>query len=161
MTQTTPKIKTNQNVNFINDLIEMTKKDDKELKRFIDHNLFPKESLLSIDSINSNIDSLRLMNENQQILVKSRAKQFEESNDPTKYFPTLLGIFGLVITLYGILNQVLNNDIGTLIYATVIGILGIFVANIFRKSIVVRPTAVFFNSLVTNIQYNNEEEKTS
>ena len=143
---------------FISRLLRMTEKKDKEFKKFIDKNF--KSS--KIDDINTNLNALRAMNSNQQLLVKARAKQFEEINDPSKYFPSLLAITGIVIGMYTLIREQSNNsDLFVIISIIVIAFLGIGVTWLFTKTILMRSTAVYFNSIVTNIQYNNEGKKTS
>ncbi|QDZ98964.1 hypothetical protein D0439_10110 [Lysinibacillus fusiformis] len=143
---------------FISRLLRMTKKKDKAFKKFIDKNFKSNE----IDDLNSNLNALRAMNSNQQLLVKARAKQFEEINDPSKYFPSLLAIAGIVIGMYTLIREQANNsDLFVFISIIVIAILGIGVTWLFTKTVLMRSTAIYFNSIVTNIQYNNEEEKTS
>lgn len=142
---------------FINNLIEMTRKDDDELKKFIDHHLFPEKSQLSIDAINNNINILKGMNCTQQALVKGRARSFEELNDPSKYFPSLFAIFGLVISLYALLRKITQNSWPIVILSViVIALLTIYITRIFVKSVKRRSTAVFFSALINSI---NSKEK--
>jgi hypothetical protein len=146
---------------FIHNLIEMTRKDDNELKEFINEYLFPQKSKISIESINKNINILKKMDGTQQALVKSRAKTFEESNDPSKYFPTLLAIYGLVISVYVVLQEllvILNVNVVYSIYFRIFLIvtLGITVSKIFFNSLNTRPTAIYFNTLIHSIEFNEK-----
>lgn len=63
-----------ENIIFINNLIEMTRKKDMELKNFIDYYLHPKESPLSIDAINNNIETLKKWIEFNNLLLKLEQK---------------------------------------------------------------------------------------
>lgn len=139
----------NENL-FIDDLIEMARKKDKELKKFVDENLFPKKSSLSIESINKNIETLKTMNATQQVLVIGRADHFKDSNDPSKFFPVIIALFGLVISLYNILSLFTDIMIFS-IFATVIVIA--YLSILLRRIFSLYPTAIYFHSLVSNIKY--------
>ncbi|MGE8000885.1 hypothetical protein ACQKOF_19855 [Lysinibacillus sp. NPDC093190] len=145
---------------FISNLIEVTRKKDKELKKFIDDNLFPRRSSLSIEAINDNINALKKMDKNEQLLVRGRAKHFEESNDPSKYFPILIAIIGIIISLYGMLRDLSDTFITFIINVLVIVFMVLFTTKLFTNTIEYRSTAIYFNSLITNMQYD-ENEKTS
>lgn len=139
----------------INKLIDITKESDETLKIFVDHHLFPQKSQLEIEDINNNIDLLRKLNGTQQALVKGRAKSFEELNDSSKYFPSLIAIFGLVIGLYALLREMWDGASWLyLVSVVVVGGLTIFVAKLFFKTIAIRATAVFFNTLLNSIDYD-------
>ena len=69
---------------FVNDLIEMTKRKDREFKKVIDENLFYKNSSMDIETINKNIEALKTMDNIQQLHVTGRADHYKESNDPSK-----------------------------------------------------------------------------
>lgn len=145
------------NNTFIYDLIEMTRKDDKELKAFIDSNLFPKKSSLSFESIKCNVDSLKGMDSTQQVILKARAKEFEESHDPSKYLPSLFAIVGIIGLLYSAIKELAGNSAWSIvIYAMVIGFLVIYTNRAYNKFIIIRPTAIYFNYLIANIKYDNE-----
>lgn len=147
---------------FISKLIRMTKKKDKEFKKFIDKNLFPlKSNSNSIDYINGNIDALRTMDRNQQILVKARATHFEDMYDLPKYFPILIALMGAIISMYGLVKELsteMSKDSSLVIFLTIIVtvVLISLVTWLFIISVGMRSTAIYFNSLVTNIKYDKE-----
>lgn len=143
----------------IHNLIEMTRRKDEELKAYIDHHLFPKKSKQSINVINENINSLVEMDMTQQVLIKSRAKSFEESNDPSKYFPSFLTILGFIILLYAVLRDFTdNNDAVVFLSIVVISMLIIVPTRLYMKTVKIRTTAVFFNTLINSIVYKNSNE---
>jgi len=118
--------------------------------------LFPQKSKSSIKAINKNIDFLKGMNATQQALVKSRAKVFEETYDPSKYFPTLLAIYGLIISLYVILQESLvKNNLNEIfsidLRVIIIILLGSTASILFLITIRRRATAIYFNTLINNI----------
>lgn len=157
MTESTQTNVSSQNNPFVNDLIEMTRKDDKDLKTFIDYNLFPRKSSLSFESIKYNIDSLKTMDNTQQVILKARAKEFEESHDPSKYIPSLIAIAGIIGLLYSAIKELAKNSAWSVfLYSIVIAFLIIYINRTYEKHIKMRPTAVYFNSLITNIKYENE-----
>ncbi|MEK4884888.1 hypothetical protein NST81_09340 [Bacillus sp. FSL W8-0223] len=140
---------------FINDLIEITRKNNKELKKFIDYHLFPKKSPLSFEAINNNIKALERMDKTQRSIVKARAKEFEESYDPSKHFPPLFGIFGFLISMYSLLKEI-NRMVG--IISSIMLIVGIttYSAMVYTKAIQLRSTAVFFNALINSLKYDEK-----
>lgn len=152
---------------FISNLIKKAEENDKEFKEFIDENLFPMKSKSnSIDVIKTHLHILKAMDSTQQLLVKARAKHFEETNDPSKYFPSLIAMFVVLVPIYTLLNSVDKESyyMGIIMLTNIIAFLAfiVFVFKSFLMTIRMRSTAVYFNSLVTNIEYNgNEEKKTS
>ncbi|WP_339258269.1 hypothetical protein [Lysinibacillus sp. FSL K6-3209] len=148
---------------FISDLVLHISKDDKKLKKFIDENLFPLNSKGKGDiTINNNINALKTMDPNQQLLVKGRAKHFEETNDPSKYFPALIAMIAILLPVYALINQLtvdktLSQTI--IIFFNIFLFLGtlLYVARLYFNSVRMRSSAVYFNSLVTNIKYDNEK----
>lgn len=152
MTESTQSNASDENNIFIKNLLEVTRKDDDELKKFIDHHLFPERSQLSIDAINKNVNILKGMNCTQQALVKGRARHFEETNDPSKYFPTLFASFALVISLYALLREITKNSWLTVIMnILVISLLTVYTVRMYVKVVKRRSTAVFFNALISSI----------
>ncbi|MFJ3386312.1 hypothetical protein [Lysinibacillus sp. NPDC086135] len=157
MTESTQTNASSQNTTFIHDLIEMTRKDDKDLKAFIDSNLFPKKSSLSFESIKNNIDSLKVMDHTQQVIVKARAKEFEESHDPSKYIPSLIAIVSIIGVLYSAIKELSGNSAWSVfLHSMVIAFLIIYINRTYERLIKIRPTAIYFNSLIANIKYDNE-----
>jgi hypothetical protein len=140
----------NESSNFIYNLIEMTRKSDKEFQKFIDYHLYPKKSPLSLEVINKNIKTLKLMDSNQRLIVKARAKEFAESNDPSKYFPSLLVIFGFIFNLYKLVEKI-DKKLGLVFNVLVISFFAIFSAHLFFKTVKIRSTAVFFNTLIDTV----------
>ncbi len=137
-----------KDLKFRDQLINAMSKED-SLLTFIDDNLIIKEENEKI--VKKNIDSLKKLNENDVLIVKARAKQLEESLDPSKYFPTILGAFGFIIILYRILLAQFSN-FGTLILVSVvISVITIFLIFSIRRTQKTRAKAVYFNSLITNI----------
>jgi hypothetical protein len=152
--ESTQPTASDDNIFSINNLIDITKKEDETFKKFIDHHLFPQKSQLEIEDINNNIDILQKLNGTQQALVKGRAKSFEELNDPSKYFPSLIAIFGLVIGLYALLREISEGASWVYILSVLVGAgLTIFVARLFGKTVKRRATAVFFNTLLNSIDF--------
>lgn len=146
-----------ENCTFINDLIETTRKDDEDLKKFIDDNLYPKISKLSIETINKNVSELQKMTVNQQVLVKGRARSFEDSNDPSKFFPSLLAILGIVFSLYALLREVTNSSWGTVLASIlIISFFAIYATRLFTKTTKRRSTAVFFTALLDSINFKEK-----
>lgn len=141
----------------INKLIDITKESDETLKIFVDHHLFPQKSQLEIEDINNNIDLLRKLNGTQQALVKGRAKSFEELNDPSKYFPSLFAIFGLIVTLYALIREMSGGAMWvSLVSVMVIALLAVWAIGSLVKTTKKRSTAVFFNTLLNNINYDEK-----
>jgi len=148
-------IQGDNSVNIINELIEHSRRRDKELCSFIDEYLYPKNSKLSIATIENNINSLKKMTESQRIIVQSRAKGLEDSNDIAKYMPSLLVIIGLIISAYTTLATLFSSEIKVLLplMATII-----FAAMTFRIYVSLmknRSTAVYFNNLINSLEYDN------
>ncbi|WP_042472841.1 hypothetical protein [Bacillus ndiopicus] len=144
----------NPNNDFVNKLIEMTRKKDNQLKGFIDKKLINSDT----ETINKHIDKLKTMDENQQLIVKARAKQFEETNDPSKGFPILLAIIGIILSAYALLREFTNNHasiifLSMLVVAIFAGSTTLYLNNVMKQ----RSTAIYFNYLVTNIKYENEK----
>ncbi|OLS02872.1 hypothetical protein [Tissierella creatinophila] len=151
------------NDNFINDLIEITRKEDKELQGFIEEKLSLEKSTLSIEHINKNIESLRGMNNTQQALVKARARKFEEMNDPSKHLPILLALFGLVISLYNALIELpklLKSEsilgVTIVLNIAVIAGLALYANWLYRHTVKMHPTAVFFDTLINSIKFEDQ-----
>lgn len=138
--------------NFVGKLIEMTERKDKKFKIFVDENLFAKESSLAAYEINKNIKALKMMDSDQQLLIQGRADHFKESNDPSKYFPSVLVLFGLIITFTATLKEITGTFIFTVISST---ILILILLRILYQAVLTYPTAVYFHSLVSNINKNN------
>lgn len=135
-------------------LIKKSRSNENEFKDFIDLHFFTKNSPLSDEVITNNIEVLKKMDASQQSLIKARAKEFEESNDPSKYFPTILTLFGLIITFYSLLTELTKNSsliIGANIVVAVILVL--YATRIFTNTIGKRSTAVFFNTLINSIDF--------
>ena len=131
------------------DLLINAMSKEKSLLNFIDDNLILKEENEKI--VKKNIDSLKKLNENDVLIVKARAKQLEESLDPSKYFPTILGIFGFIIILYRILLAQFSNDLTFIMVSVVISAIVIFLISSIGRIQKKRAKAVYFNSLITNI----------
>lgn len=146
-------IKNNKNKNKfdINKLIELTRKKDKILKKYIDYYLNPKTSKLNIDEINKNIDELKKLNENQLLLIQSTSKKIKDANDPSKYFPGLIAIIGLILSLYTLLGE--EYEIILFIVTFVLTMLAI---GKFFKMAKIRTTMVFFNTLIDNMKTKNK-----
>lgn len=154
MTQNTPISTANEDSTFIYDLIKVTSESDRKLKKFVNDKLFPQKSFLSVESINQNIEALKNMNENQQLLVKARAKHFEEMNDLTKFFPTLIGLFASLVSIYAFIREIIPQDIFFIRMAILVYFSLFFYFTIASVFVVQnRSTAVYFNNLITNIEY--------
>ncbi|WP_146548171.1 hypothetical protein [Rummeliibacillus suwonensis] len=152
----TEEITADVNYIFIKDLLEMSKKKDKVFKAFIDENLFPKKSSLSDEHIKNNIYSLKFMDKKEQLIIQARAKSFEETFDPSKYFPSLLAIFGGVFAIYKALADRSGNIVIFLIYIIIMLYLFFYSARLFIKAVNIRPTAVYFNTLINKIEFESE-----
>ncbi|EPZ37802.1 hypothetical protein C289_2090 [Anoxybacillus ayderensis] len=147
---------------FIQNLIEATRK-DKELKKFIDSYLFAKKSSLSLENINRNIKSLKKMDDTQQLIVKARAREFLELNDPSKHLGTLVGFFGMIIGVYKALAEIFkmidfkivdSSLVFSFLVLIVSLILGTYVGRLLIKNMETRSTALFFYELISNLNYD-------
>ena len=138
----------------ISDLIKAASKKDVDFKKFINKHFYPKESSLSPNAINENIDKLKYMNDNQKALIMARATSYEESYDISKYFPTLIAIFTIILGMYALLREMTGGstlvNIGSII---ITGIVGIYLTRLYVVNLSHRPTAVFFKELLKNIDY--------
>ncbi|MGR7910251.1 hypothetical protein BFM98_01430 [Lysinibacillus sp. AR18-8] len=135
---------------FISDLIEATRGKDQELKKFIDEHLYIKKSPFGIERINKNIEFLETLDSTQQALVIGRSADFKESNDPSKYFPVLIAVFGFIISLYTLLDKFT----GTVFYSFMVTfVLAIYFTLLMIRAFSTYPTAVYFHSMVTNIKF--------
>lgn len=135
---------------FISDLIEATRGKDQVLRNFIDKQLYIKKSPFGIERINKNIEYLKTLDSTQQALVIGRAADFKESNDPSKYFPVIIAVFGLIISLYKLLDEFT----GTVIYSFMVTfVLSIYFTLIMIRAFSTYPTAIYFHSMVTNIKF--------
>ncbi|KOS68370.1 hypothetical protein AEA09_07240 [Lysinibacillus contaminans] len=135
---------------FISDLIEATRGKDQVLKKFISKQLYIKKSPFGIERINKNIDFLKTLDSTQQALIIGRAADFKESNDPSKYFPVILAIFGFIISLYKLLDEFT----GTIIFSFMVTlVIAIYFTFLMIRAFSTYPIAVYFHSLVTNIKF--------
>lgn len=137
---------------FIQNLIEATRKGDKELSEFVNYHLFPKRSPLSLESINRNIKSLKKMDDTQQLIVKSRAKEFVELNNPAN-LNLLFAIYGLVISMYNLIKEA-NKTLGIILNIIAIGIFVVYMTRITVNNVRLRSTALFFYELISNLNYD-------
>ncbi|OZV96009.1 hypothetical protein DN050_10190 [Heyndrickxia coagulans] len=112
--------------------------------------MFPKKSPLSLETINNKIKALKLMDATQKSIVKARAKEFEEANDVSKYFPSLLGILAFILSLYAMLEKI-NKIVGLITNLLVITFLTLYSIRLFFKFVERRSTAVYFNALIDSI----------
>ncbi|MGG3998808.1 hypothetical protein [Anoxybacillus kestanbolensis] len=142
---------------FIQNLIEATRKDE-ALKKFIDYYLFAKKSPLSLENINRNIKSLKKMDDTQQLIVKARAREFLELNDPSKHLSILIGFFGMVIGAYKALGEIFKmagfKIVDSFLVIIVSLILGTYSARLLIKNMRTRSTALFFYELISNLNYD-------
>lgn len=150
------KILSNVDYVFIKDLIEASKRSDKEFRIFIDENLFPKKSSLSDEHIKNNIYSLKFMDKNEQLIIQARAKSFEETFDPSKYFPSLLAIFGSAFAIYKALADRSGNIVIFSIYILIMLYVFFYSSRLFSKAVNARPTAVYFNVLISKIEFESK-----
>ncbi|WP_431030105.1 hypothetical protein [Lysinibacillus sp. LZ02] len=149
MTELNQTNSSDQNI-FISDLIEATRGKDQVLKKFIDKQLYIKKSPFGIESINNNIDVLKNLNPTQQALIIGRAADFKESNDPSKYFPVIIALFGSIISLYKLLDEFT----GTVIFSFIVTlVVSVYLTSLMIRAFSTYPTAVYFHSLVTNIKF--------
>lgn len=88
----------------------------------------------------------------QQSIIKARAKEFEKLNNPAKYFPTIIAIFGFVLSLYALFREI-DKVLGLFLSFIVTSIITIYVVVLFKKIIKNFSTAVFFNSLIDSIDF--------
>ncbi|WP_397537860.1 hypothetical protein [Rummeliibacillus pycnus] len=163
MTQNTQE-NTEDNKIFIINVIEMTKKDDKKLKEFIDGNFIPEKSDFGSEAIYKNIEAIKNMDKNQQLLVKARAKQLEENNDASKYMPAFVAIITAIISIYKLLidySEKINPKITNIIMGisilgtSILAIIALFlVLNSYKR----RATGIFFNSLLSNLEFVKESK---
>ncbi|MEC0094357.1 hypothetical protein [Paenibacillus macquariensis] len=159
MAESTPPTTSNEENIFISNLIEITRKKDEELKVFIECNFFPEKSTLSIEAISNNINILKKMNSSQQALVKGRARTFEEINDPSKYFPSLIAIITLILSLYALLRELsglLSGNVTLLVILLsflVTAYLALFTIRTLSSTMKRRTTALFFNALLNSIKF--------
>ncbi|MGE7131180.1 hypothetical protein [Lysinibacillus xylanilyticus] len=140
-----------QDMRFRDELINAMSKDD-SLLTFIDVNLIIKTKNERI--VKNNINSLKKLNENDVLIVKARAKQLEENLDPSKYFPTILGVFGLLMIIFRLplvgFSELEQNSFSLLI-GILIGVIAIFLFLSLVRIQKKRGKAIYFNSLITNI----------
>ncbi|NNU96285.1 hypothetical protein [Anoxybacillus sp. EFIL] len=137
---------------FIQDLIKATRKGDKELSEFVNYHLFPKRSPLSLEDINRNIRSLKKMDDTQHLIVKARAKEFVELNNPAN-LNLLFAIFGLVISMYNLLKEA-NKILGLILNIIAIGIFVVYLTLTTVNNVRLRSTALFFYELISNLNYD-------
>ncbi|MED3804002.1 hypothetical protein P4562_18935 [Lysinibacillus xylanilyticus] len=104
--------------------------------------------------VKNNINSLKKLNENDVLIVKARAKQLEENLDPSKYFPAILGVFGLLMIIFRLpvvgFSELEQNSFSLLI-GILIGVIAIFLFLSLVRIQKKRGKAIYFNSLITNI----------
>lgn len=142
---------------FINNLLEASRKKDKEFTLFIDENLNIRSSKDNIIAIQNRIDQMKKMTESEQTVIKARAKELEDGSDVSKYLPALLTIFALIISAYTILSEFKAEDgfIKALQVFVTIG-LAALAFKIYTSLVKVRSTAVYFNGLLSSTAFENE-----
>lgn len=144
--------------NFNDEILHNSRKSDLEFSNFIDEHLFSKKSKLSDNQIDKNIESLRTMNEVEFIKLKASAKTLEETNDVSKYFPALISLTLMLIAAYGSIATFLGKSSVTaenaFLWLTIlISLILIFLLiRTYKKVSHVRSSAVYFNSLISNIE---------
>lgn len=81
---------------------------DKELNTFLKNNFFVSENNTENDTILSdvggNIDSLKELSELEKKIAKARLIQLEESNDVSKFFPSLVAIVAALLLAINIIS---------------------------------------------------------
>ncbi|MEB2280186.1 hypothetical protein LAV73_09285 [Lysinibacillus xylanilyticus] len=145
---------------FNKTLIEISRIDGKigvnNFIHFINENFVPHKSTEKIDEINANIEMVKNMARNDIILMKARLKQLEEDHDPSKFFPALIGIFGIILMLYSTLNDYFKaSGFATLI---AVFIVVIFLVKLFNNIVSNRNTIIFFNTLFNSLDFKNNEK---
>lgn len=143
-------------ITFVNCLMEVTSKSNKEFMKYIGENFHPRGSN-SLHKIEMNIEMIKSMNVNQQLIVKARAKEFEEDNDLSKYVTPLIALFGSMVTAYGLLTQLfVNKTLGTILLVIIAFAFCFISYKIYQTLTIQRSSAVFFNNLISNIKFEDK-----
>lgn len=126
---------------------------------FINVKFIPNKSEKEIIEIKENIKALELLDKEEEIILKSRMHQLVEDYDPSKYFPTVLLIFGLLISAYKLLSEIFPDSsfiMGVLLIISLI--IPFYIMLSFKKFIEIRNTVIYFNKLINEIEYNVKDE---
>lgn len=136
-----------------------SRKGHKEFFKFINENFIPHNSKKCYLEIKRNVKYLESMEKEDVLFVKARLKQIEEDNDPSKYFPTLLGIFGFVTSLYSIIRIYSKNDLlAVIINIIVLSFLAIYLVRVFFNTTKRRNSIIYFNEIFKNIIFEEGKD---
>lgn len=150
---------------LVNDLLEKmnfkTRKEAKLYYKFIEEKFIPFRSQSSFLNIKKNVESLKEMKPEDVMFVKSRLKQLEEDNDPSKYFPTLVALFLMVQTMYFTLFKMYKSLFLGMSNIVVIGISIAFLMPTFFLLVKRRNVNIYFNSLFNELEFKKESQSES
>lgn len=139
----------------IDSLMKVIGERDKNFSKYIYENFHPKKT--NNIQIEENINALKYLNKNQQRIVKARAKEFEENNDLSKYVTPMIAFFVFMVGAYKLLAKlIVYKNLGLYLHATLALVLVMLVFYIFYNQIEHRSSAVYFNNLISNIEFDEE-----
>ena len=135
------------------------KKGINKFVEFINVNYIPNKSEKEMIEIKENIQALKLLDKEEEILLKARMHQLVEDYDPSKYFPTAILIFGMIISAYKLLPEIFpesNFVKGVLLIISLV--IPLYITMSFKNFITTRNAVIYFNHLVNEIEYNVKNE---
>lgn len=147
---------TNENLISIDSLMSVICESNTNFKKFIDENFHPKK-LKDLQKIGENIEILKSMNEHQQIIVKARAKEFEEDCDLSKYITPMIALFGFMVAAYRVFSEfIIYKNLAILFNVVLAFGLGYVLMRVYQTLTIQRSSAVFFNNLISNINFDEK-----
>lgn len=146
---------------FNKTLIELSRIDEKKgvnkFINFINENFVPHKSPRRMEEISVNLEKLKNMASEDVIFMKARLKQLEEDYDLSKFFPALLGIFGIVLMSYKTIGDYFKNSLTVFVTLFVISVVIIFLVKLFNNMVSRRNTIIYFNTLFNSLDFKNND----
>lgn len=147
---------------LINDFLDKinfkTRKEAVDYYKFIEDKFIPFRSKSAYTNIKMNVQSLETMKLEDVMFVKARLKQLEEDNDPSKYFPAMVPLFVMVLSIYIAMFNVFKTYSIGIISTIVLMIIIIPLSSIFRIMVKRRNTNIYLNSLFNNIEFKQKND---
>lgn len=144
---------------------------DKKLNTFLKNNFFVSENNLEDDTIQpdvgGNIDSLKDLSELEKKIAKARLIQLEESNDVSKFFPSMISIVAALLFSINILvniNDEKKLDLLDKLIFLVPLIIAVLLCVLLVYSLQIRfnfrETAIYMSSLLADALNVEKEDST-